>query len=289
MREIGVERRHCEPQGFIVLALCCSQAVASIGDGCVAGTEASSSSPSSSSFCEVDLFQVGFGVARGSPNENAKKMDGSAVGAIKEELSLGIHRPSGQFSTLSIRAWTENTKPEWISKIIVVVGLLLPALAQVGVLGLGSFPPPRVREQEPTMYPATSILAFTALLRLGAMANLTVILPFASVMSTSSGRGSQDSGYLIGVSTVGSMLGLWLYSFLSIQQLTCAYHSSWFTMLIGNLVRAYAGHVHSFALLILGQVIAGVEAGAMYHSGLAFAYHAKGAAVTPSVILNVAI
>ena len=148
---------------------------------------------------------------------------------------------SGRIATLSMRAWAEKAQPDHVGKIIMVIGMLLTLLVQVGVLSFGRLPPPQIMEQQPTRYPAASVLIFTAILRFGALASITVILPFASAMSETSGHGARDSGYLLGFYGVGALMGTVLYSFLPIQQLTLAYHAYGCITLVGNLLRGYAG------------------------------------------------
>jgi len=173
--------------------------------------------------------------------------------------------------------------------VILAVCLAIPLLLMLPIIFGSPLPPPRMGHiSEPTVYPPKRVLVFTGIICVGAVANVTVILPSATEVAKASGQSTAFSGVLIGQYSIGAFAafaGLYFFASLPIEYLWQSYMAHACFMLVGNGAWALGVKQDGPWLLCVARILVGMEGGCMYNTALAMVHFAKGPAYTACLVL----
>mmetsp|Transcript_1553 Transcript_1553/g.3932 ORF Transcript_1553/g.3932 Transcript_1553/m.3932 type:complete len:683 (+) Transcript_1553:1-2049(+) len=168
-----------------------------------------------------------------------------------------------------------------VSVLALVGGILLLTLPLL-VRRLGGLPPEKSGSSQKDASPSTALLAVTAAVCIGVMANITAILTtvqYETAVLT-------ISGYIIASDALGAIVGLLLFRQLSIQRLKTAYQLSACSMVLGNgLYAVSVRYAFGVWALVASRVVTGLGAGSMYNSAMAIVHFARGSKKTSYMVL----
>lgn len=164
----------------------------------------------------------------------------------------------------------------WVCVLLVIL-VALP----IAVRLFGGVPEIQAGAEDVTTKPPALLIGFTGVVCIGALANVTVVIPTAAGVADS----VPLSGYVIGAYSAGALLGLPLFKLLKIRSLRLAYLLHACCMVLGNSIYTVAA-IHKMPLgLVLGRAVTGLEGGVMYNTNLAIVHFARGRNKTSYLVL----